>query len=234
MTVLGDDTDWVLRSPTVLSLENDNHNYMPIDESPNFSSLSENVSASLFQRPSCFDDLHCLNISNVTETSMPLSQVSQHSQDNKSNNTLPIIISDGYLSSSGGDSQEASGSQVSELDTQSSVTTSDSNPSFNVHDSQQVPLSQITGQEQAAPDNILNLGFKDKGFRIGHLNVQGVGNKIDQLRLLLQSEQNLIHILGISETKLSHVHPDTAFDINGYQKPFRRDRPENAGGGILM
>ena len=53
-----------------------------------------------------------------------------------------------------------------------------------------------------------NLGLKDKGFRIGHLNIQGLTNKIDQLKLLLQFQNNLIHILGISETKLTQKHPD--------------------------
>ena len=52
--------------------------------------------------------------------------------------------------------------------------------------------------------------------------------------LLLQPERNLIHILSISETKLNLVHPDTPFDIDGYQKPFRRDRTENARGGLLV
>ena len=38
----------------------------------------------------------------------------------------------------------------------------------------------------------------------------------------------------MSETILNNIHPDSPFYINGFQKPFRRDRKENAGGGILV
>ena len=112
--------------------------------------------------------------------------------------------------------------------------TSDGNRSSIMQGSQQVSLSQVNEQDQTVPNNALNLGFRDKGFRIGHLNIQGISNKIEQLRLLLQCEQNLIHVIGISETKLSQIHPDAAFEITGYQKPFKRDRPENTGGGLLV
>lgn len=65
---------------------------------------------------------------------------------------------------------------------------------------------------------------------MGHINIQGVSNKIDQVRLLLGSERNQVHMLGLGETKLNAVHPDSAFKING----FRKDRKENSGGGILV
>ena len=76
------------------------------------------------------------------------------------------------------------------------------------------------------------LDLRIKGYRIGHLNIQGLSNKIDLLKLLLNYEHNFIHILGISET--NEIHPDAPFDIRGYPKPFRRDKAENAGGGILV
>lgn len=82
--------------------------------------------------------------------------------------------------------------------------------------------------------NQMNLGFKCKGFRIGHINIQGLGNKIDHVKLLLGSSENQIQILGLSETKLKDVHPGSFLEINGYQKPFRRDRKQNAGGGLLV
>ena len=69
---------------------------------------------------------------------------------------------------------------------------------------------------------------------MGHLNIQGLSNKIEQVRLLLQSENNQIHVFGLSESKLSSIHPDSGFLINGFQIPFRRDRQENAGGGVLV
>ena len=65
--------------------------------------------------------------------------------------------------------------------------TSDSNRSSIMQGSQQVSLSQVNEQDQTVPNSALNLGFRDKGFRIGHLNIQGISNKIEQLRLLLRS-----------------------------------------------
>ena len=82
--------------------------------------------------------------------------------------------------------------------------------------------------------NILLSYLKSKGFRIGHLNVQGLGNKFDEIKLLLNSNHTQIQILGLSETKLNNIHPSTFFEVNCYQKPFRRDRQENNGGGLLI
>ncbi len=45
--------------------------------------------------------------------------------------------------------------------------------------------------------------------------------------------ENYVHMLGISESNLKSHHPDSSFSIQGYQKPFRRDR-EGAGGGLLV
>ncbi len=46
--------------------------------------------------------------------------------------------------------------------------------------------------------DMTNLGLRTKGSHIGHINIQGLSGKIDQLNVLLQS--NPIHIMGISET----------------------------------
>ena len=37
-----------------------------------------------------------------------------------------------------------------------------------------------------------------KGFKMGHLNIQGVQNKFDEVDLMLTSSDNDIHILGLS------------------------------------
>ena len=66
---------------------------------------------------------------------------------------------------------------------------------------------------------------------MGHINIQGLSNKIDQVRLLLESDKNEIYDLGLSETELNTIHPDSSFEINGFQKPCRRDRKLNSGGG---
>ena len=60
----------------------------------------------------------------------------------------------------------------------------------------------IAGNDQPAFSCTMDLSFKHKGFRIGHINIQGLNNKTDQVRLLLNSEQNNIQILSLSETKL--------------------------------
>ena len=49
---------------------------------------------------------------------------------------------------------------------------------------------------------------------------------------MLESD-NQIHVLGLSETKLNSVHPDSAFDVNGFQKSFRKDRETISWGGVL-
>lgn len=64
---------------------------------------------------------------------------------------------------------------------------------------------------QSTSSYLLDLGLRCKGFRMGHLNIQGISNKIDQVRLLLESDKNQIHVLGLSETKLNTLHPDSAF-----------------------
>ena len=85
-----------------------------------------------------------------------------------------------------------------------------------IQDSQHASVSHTERHDQSVANDALNLGFKDKGFRIGQLNIQVLSIKVDQLKLLLQSENNLIHVLGLSETKLNNVHPDMPFEINGF------------------
>ena len=86
--------------------------------------------------------------------------------------------------------------------------------------------------------SMLNLGLSKKGFKMGHLNIQGIQNKNDQIDLLLNSSQNNIHILGLSETKLNCHHMNSIFEVKNYQM-FRKDRvisedrPEQGGGLIV-
>ena len=42
--------------------------------------------------------------------------------------------------------------------------------------------------------SMLNLGLSKKWFKMGHLNILGIQNMIDQIDLLLNSSQNNIHI----------------------------------------
>ena len=48
---------------------------------------------------------------------------------------------------------------------------------------------------------------------MGHLNVQGIQNKIEQIDLLLNSFGNDIHLFGLSESKLNDSHSSKFFLI---------------------
>ena len=118
-----------------------------------------------------------------------------------------------------------------------SLSAGSNHTSSSVHSTQMSDNTFITMHElpediasnQSKSDYLLDLGFRYKGFRMGHINIQGVSNKTDQVRLLLESDKNQIHVLGLSESKLNAIHPDSAFEINGFQKPFRKDRETNLG-----
>ena len=99
----------------------------------------------------------------------------------------------------------------------------------NVHDS---TCSSMSAQ------SMLNLGLGKKGFKMGHLNVQGIQNKIEQIDLLLNSSGNDIHLFGLSESKLNDSHTSNFFNIKNFQL-FRKDRVISAvrpeqGGGIIV
>ena len=141
-----------------------------------------------------------------------------------SNNSTRSTTHDIYVNNSS--------SMAEQTASQSSV--SSSIMSGNVTHSIASGQSVISSKDQSKSESLLDLGLKCKGFQIRHLNIQGLSNKIEQVRLSLQSENNQIHVFGLSESKLSSFHPDSGFLINGFQIPFRRDRQENAGGGVLV
>ena len=90
--------------------------------------------------------------------------------------------------------------------------------------------------------DLLNLKLNKKMFNIGNINIQCLSTKFDQFKLMLTSKENNISIMGISETKFTEIHKTESFIINktesfiidGYQLPFRRDRLNNGGGGLLV
>ena len=65
---------------------------------------------------------------------------------------------------------------------------------------------------------------------IGHLNINSVRNKIEDLKYLIAEN---IDILLISETKLNNTFPESQFLISGFQPPYREDRNEKVGGLLL-
>ena len=82
--------------------------------------------------------------------------------------------------------------------------------------------------------DLLNLKLNKKMFNIGNINIQGLSTKFDQFKLMLTSKENNISIMGISETKFTENHKTESFIIDGYQLPYRRDRLNNGGGGLLV
>ena len=65
---------------------------------------------------------------------------------------------------------------------------------------------------------------------IGHLNINSIRNKIEDLKYLIAEN---IDILLISETKLNNTFPESQFLISGFQPPYWEDRNEK-GGGLLL
>ena len=65
---------------------------------------------------------------------------------------------------------------------------------------------------------------------IGHLNINHVANKFEQL---VSQVRDRLHIFLLTETKLDQSFPDEQFIIEGYAKPFRKDRTKH-GGGLLF
>ena len=65
---------------------------------------------------------------------------------------------------------------------------------------------------------------------IGHLNINHVEKKFEPFVSLVKEK---LDIILLSETKIDESFPSSQFAIEGYTKPFRRDRDIH-GGGILI
>ena len=134
-------------------------------------------------------------------------------------------------------------SQIKDISTQSANILTNStfvssvqteNDTLNLHDIVNLHANDSSSM-MAQP---LNLNLTSKGLKIGHLNIQGLQNKFDQVDLMLNDSGNEIHIFGLSETKLRDFDPDSAFNIKNYQL-FRKDRfisreRREQGGGIIV
>ena len=55
---------------------------------------------------------------------------------------------------------------------------------------------------------------------------------MEQVCHLLQSEIIQIHVLGLSESKLSYFHPDSEIHSNGFKMTFKRDHRKMLGRGF--
>ena len=65
---------------------------------------------------------------------------------------------------------------------------------------------------------------------IGTLNINSLAPKFDELREIIGKN---LDILAIQETKLDSSFPTEQFLLDGYSKPYRRDRNRD-GGGVLI
>ena len=73
------------------------------------------------------------------------------------------------------------------------------------------------------PANGLNDVVKLRGLKFIHQNVQSLGDKIDQLRLLLQELHSGIQIITLSETWIKPDRSDSEYELPGYRL-FRKRR----------
>ena len=69
--------------------------------------------------------------------------------------------------------------------------------------------------------------FKDKGMHFGHLNINSLLSKIEELRALAFNKN--ISVLGITEVKLDNTVRNEELKIDGYNL-LRSDRNKNGGG----
>ena len=68
-----------------------------------------------------------------------------------------------------------------------------------------------------------------KNFKLGHLNINSIGNKFGPISELLG--ENLLQYLAITESKIDDTFPDSQFSVPNYTM-YRRDRNQH-GGGVL-
>ena len=68
---------------------------------------------------------------------------------------------------------------------------------------------------------------------ISYLNINSLSNKIDVLRQICKISP--LEILCVDQTKLDSSFPNSQFRIDGYiYPPYRRDRDNHGGGGIVF
>ena len=75
-----------------------------------------------------------------------------------------------------------------------------------------------------------NLSLFEQNFSVVHYNVQSLLAKVDQL----QMELSHFDVIAFSETWLSPDIQDDKIMFPNYQKPFRKDRPDDAYGGVII
>ena len=64
----------------------------------------------------------------------------------------------------------------------------------------------------------------------GNVNINAINNKFEQLKYIIK---NNIDVLNVTERKLDSCFPSGHFSLDGFAKPFRRDRNKN-GSGVMI
>ena len=71
-------------------------------------------------------------------------------------------------------------------------------------------------------DSLKNLKIKNSNRLVfGNININTINNKFEQLKHIIK---NNVDVLVVTETKLDSSFPFVQFSIDGFARPFRRDR----------
>ena len=88
-----------------------------------------------------------------------------------------------------------------------------------------------TNNSSNLSDSLKNLKIKNSnGLVFGNLNINTINNKFEQLKHIIK---NNVDVLVVTETRLESSFPFGQFSIDGFARPFRRDRNKN-GGGVMI
>ena len=95
-----------------------------------------------------------------------------------------------------------------------------------------VPNSVHDFRNDADPSSLLKqLRIKNIGnIIIAHQNINSMSRRFHELVPIID---NNVDILVLSETKLDGTFPESQFSINGFKKPYRKDR-NKFGGGVMI
>ena len=69
-----------------------------------------------------------------------------------------------------------------------------------------------------------------KRLVFGNLNINATNNKFEQPKYIIKND---LGVLIVTETKLDSSFPSGQFSIDGFAKPFHRNRKKN-GGGVMI
>ena len=106
-------------------------------------------------------------------------------------------------------------------------------PNVEAHEATENDTSVINNSLETI-DNVCNTlknlcSKNTKGLIFGYLNINSIRNKFEFLKPVAKN----FDLITIAETKIDDSFPTSQFMIEGFMRPFRRDRNKN-GGGLLI